>query len=278
VANLPHLSVFIDEAGDPGVRDGLKYLPTRHEWLCVSAVVVRSSRDQEMIEWVKEMRQAANSTQAGTLHYHRIAKERRHAVCDILGRKPAKAFVFTTHKSNMRQYVNKRMEAMVAGGTFYNWCLRLLLERVTAWCETWQRENLGGLEPLRVVFAQRGHDYEHFFSYIDLLRMQKEAGTLFLRGPGLDTALLDRAHWTVKPAEQLAALQLADTVASAFFAAANTASPSFDLEPAKALAPLIPGGKDGRAADVGVTVWPLPYQAQVPEPSRAIFRHFGYRW
>lgn len=96
---------------------------------------------------------------------------------------------------------------MLEGGTFYNWCLRLLLERVTAWCE--RRLLADGVElgPIRVCFARRGHDYEHFFSYVDRLRMQKETDTLFLKGPGLAPALLDRTHWTVRAAESVAGLQ-----------------------------------------------------------------------
>jgi hypothetical protein len=230
--NPPSLSVYIDEAGDPGVKDGLKYAATRHEWLCLSAVVVRTSRDREMIDWIKEMRQAARSTQAGALHYHRIGKARRRAVCSVFAEKPAKAFILCSHKSNMREYVNERIGSMLTGGTFYNWCLRLLLERVTAWCETWQRRELGNIEPAQVVFARRGHNYDHFFSYIDLLKMQRDSGTLFLKGPGLASELLIRDHWSVRPADQHAALQLADTAASAFYQAANTASPSHDLEPA----------------------------------------------
>ncbi len=273
----PTLTVYIDEAGDPGVRDGLRYSSSRHEWLCLSAVVVRSMRSPDLPVWVREMRDAAKSTQAGSLHYHRILTGRRSDVCQTLASKPCRAFVLATHKSNMREYVNDRIGAMISGGKFYNWCLRLLLERVTAWAEEWQKRELDTVEALEVVFAQRGHDYEHFFSYIDLLKMQKQADKLFLKGPGLAPALLDRSRWSVIPAADLAGLQLADTVASAFYQAANVASPTWDVTPAQRLKPIIMD-KNGCAANVGVTVFPLPHQATLPEEARPIFRTFGYEF
>ena len=271
------LTIFIDEAGDPGVRDGLRYATGRHEWLCLSAVAVRTSREEETIEWVKEMRGAANSTQAGALHYHRITTARRSAVCAVLAQKPCRAFVLASHKSNLREYVNKRIGEMLESGTFYNWCIRLLLERVTDWAEAWLLRK--GCSPcgLRVIFAQRGHDYGHFNSYIDLLRMQKEHGTLFLKGPGLAPELLKRDEWNVEPAHARAGLQLADTVCSAFYQAANTASPSWDTHPAEALAPIV-ALKRSVAANHGVTVYPLPHQATLPEQARPIFRFYGYHF
>lgn len=269
------LTIYIDEAGDPGVRDGLSYLGKRHEWLGIAAVAVRSSRNADLVEWVREMRQQANATQSGALHYHKITVERRAGVCSLLAGKPARAFILASHKSNVREYINPRLQKMIDGGKFYNWCIRLLLERVTAWAEAWQLKDLGRLEGLQVVFARRGHDYDHFFSYVDLLRMQAENGTLFLKGPGLAPALLDRSEWSLSQPEQLAGLQLADTVASAFYQAANTASPAHDVAPAESLKTIM-AAKAGIAANNGVTVWPLPQQADFPDESKPIFRFYGY--
>lgn len=271
------LTVYIDEAGDPGVRDGLSYRSTRHEWLCISAVVTRSDRNGEIVDWVKGLREQASSTQSASLHYHKIKADRRALVCQAMAAHPCRAFVLASHKSNLREYINPRIGAMMDAGTFYNWCLRLLLERVTSWAEAWQRTNAGGPEPLRVVFAQRGHNWNHFFSYVDLLRMQKQAGTLFLKGPGLGVELLSREHWSVEKAALNAGLQLADTVASSFYQAANSAAPNFDIQPACALAPIMPC-KHGVAANHSVTLFPLAHQASVPEGARPVFEHYGYKF
>ena len=236
---MAQLTVFIDEAGDPGVRDGLRFVGSRHEWLCVSALVIRSSRAGESVDWIKECRAQANSTQSGALHYHRITKARREAVCASLARRPCRVFTLASHKTNLREYVNPRIKKMIEGGTFYNWCLRLLLERVTAWIEDWQLSNGSVVSPVEIVFATRGHNWEHFFKYVDKLEMQSRTGTLYLRGPGLHHKLLDRSDWRTEKAEALAGLQCADIVASAFYQAANFASPAHDTRPAKALLPIV---------------------------------------
>lgn len=272
---MPALTMFIDEAGDPGVRDGLRYLNTRHEWMCVSAVLVRTSRDGELVDWIKQMRAAANSTQAGMLHYAGIHLARRSKVCEVMAGFPCKAFTVASHKSNLREYTNPRLQRPIDATKFYNWCLRLLLERVTAWAAQWQRDNLGTIEPIRAIFGERGHDWGHFLKYVDILEMQSKAGTLFLKGPGLAPALLDRTHWTVERAELNAGVQLADVAASSFYQAANSASPTFDTEPALALAPIVPV-RAGSARNVGLTLWPLNHQAPIPSEARPIFEAYGY--
>ena len=55
-----------------------------------------------------------------------------------------------------------------------------------------------------VLFASRGHDWRHFFAYVDKLQMQKRTGTLYLRGPGLHPMLLDRRNWSIDKAERRA--------------------------------------------------------------------------
>lgn len=272
---MSRITVFIDEAGDPGVRDGLHYAATRHEWLCISAVVIRSSRADEPLEWIRECRVQANSTQAGALHFARISRERRPAVCASLASRPCRAFTVASHKTNLREYVNPRLQRMIEGGTFYNWCLRLLLERVTAWVEAWSSAQGVELLPMDVVFATRGHDWQHFFAYVDKLEMQSRTGTLYLKGQGLNQTLLDRTHWRLEKAANLAGLQCADIVASAFYQAANTASPSHDTEPARALRRIV-AERHGSAKNVGVTVFPLPHQAPVPHESAEIFNFYGY--
>jgi Protein of unknown function (DUF3800) len=275
----PPLTIYIDEAGDPGAKDGIRYLADRHEWLCLSAFVIRTERDADLVAWVRDLRAVANATQSGALHYARITKGRRTAVCSELAAKKARAFVLASHKSNLREYINPRLGAMIASPKLYNWCLRLLLERVTAWAVAWMVKN--DIEPcgLRVVLAERGgHDYDHLFAYIDKLKMQAESGTLLLKGKGLHPALLDRAEWSVRPMAPWAGLQLADVIASSFYQAANSASPSHDVAPAQTLAPIVAKGDDGRAADFGVTVWPLPHQAPIPDEAKAIFRFYGYGW
>ncbi len=273
---MTQLTVYIDEAGDPGVRDGLRYLGSRHEWLCTSAVVIRSEREPCVVDWVRDLREVARSRQAGVLHYQRITRERREGVCAKLATFPVRTFTMASHKSNLRDYINPRIQRQMDDGIFYNWCMRLLMERLTAWAWKWMKEN-GGVEPLRIIFAERGgHSYDKMFGYFRTLRMQAEAGTLHLSGPGLQEPTLDQSLWSVAPTTAAAGLQLADVVASAFYQAANAASPSFDQAPAEALRPVVVAGANKTEANVGLTVWPLPRQASLEEASKPIFRHYGY--
>lgn len=270
------LTVYIDEAGDPGAKDGLRYLSGRHEWLTMGATVLRTSREADIVGWIKELRDLANARQAGALHYNQVHLLRREVLCAKLATKPIRGFVFASHKSNLRAYFNPRLGKMIDGNRLYNWCFRLLLERLTAWAEQWQTTVHGRLEPLRIIIAERGHDFEHFDAYIDKLRWQREHGQLFLKGPGLSSTHLDRKYWSVERMNSNAGLQLADTVASAFYQAANSASPTFDPSPAKALQPIMVG-RD-RAMNNGVTLWPLPKQAAIPDDARPIFEAYGYRF
>jgi hypothetical protein len=173
------ISVYIDEAGDPGAKDGLRFLGDRYEWFTFGALVVRTSLQDDLVGWVKELREEARARQAGALHYAQITKGRRAGVCNILAQKPCRAFVFASHKSNLRTYFNPRLNKPIDPERVYNWCFRLLLERVTAWVERRQKDEVGKVEPLRLVLAQRGHGYDHFNAYIDKLRWQQENGQLF---------------------------------------------------------------------------------------------------
>lgn len=241
---------------------------------------MRSSRTQEEsgpVAWVKEMLPLAGAKQRPDLHYARVTPERRPALCASLADRPVRGFVIASHKSNMREHFNQRLGKLDRSDQFYNWCMRLLFERITRWAEAWSEKEGLPLAPLDVTFAQRGgHNYNHMFSYFDTLRAQVAAGTLILKGGGLMPPMLDQRYWKVEPAEKIAGCQLADVVASAFYQGANSASPAFDMAPAKALAPIIADNGRGVSANLGVTVWPLPHQAAVPEESRGIFEFYGY--
>lgn len=270
------LTIYIDEAGDPGAKDGLRHLTGRHEWFTLGAVVLRTSREAETVEWIKMLRETANARQAGALHYNQVHSGRREGLCRKFATFPLRGFVFASHKSNLREYYNPRLKQKIDGNRLYNWCFRILLERMTAWAEKWQDRELGYIEPLKIIIAERGHNFDHFLAYIDKLRWQRENGQLYLKGPGLRSEHLDRSMWTIERMNARAGLQLADTVASAFYQGANSASPQFDQAPAIALQPIIVGRSS--AANHGVTLWPLPHQASIPPPTQPVFEAYGYRF
>lgn len=275
---MTNLTVYIDEAGDPGVREGAHYGALRHEWLTLSACVIRTDRQLEPVEWVEGLRQIACSNQSTSLHYAKVSKNKRVDLCSAVTQLPLRAFCVASHKSNMRSHTNKVLGKIDKGDKFYNWCMRLLLERVTRWAERWHNKEGTKLDKLNIVFAHRGgHDYDAMFSYFDRLRGQLYSQGPKLSGMGLKEPTLDRSNWLVEPAERIAGCQLADVIASAVYQGANSASPNWDLEPAILLKKIFAKDRAGVAANMGLTVWPLTYQAPLPDESRQLFRAFGYK-
>ena len=76
---MTQVTVFIDGTGDSGVWDDVRFVESRHEWLCVSAIVVRTENADRAVEWIKQCRLKANARQAGALHLHKISRDRRVA-------------------------------------------------------------------------------------------------------------------------------------------------------------------------------------------------------
>lgn len=272
------LTVFIDEGGDSGVRDGLRFQHTRHEWFSLSAFVVRNEIEPTVVEWRDQIMSEAKVRQSPSLHYYKLKPDRRLQVCQILGVKPARALCLLSHKANMRNYYSKALGKFDAK-KFYNWCSRLLLERVIEFAEVDAARRSAKPQPLRIIFSQNlGHDYEAMFSYFELLNMQVVKNQTVLKPKRWNANFMQREFWSVRPHNDLAGLQLADTVASAFLQGANSNAASYDTAPAKALHKIMARGANGEKANAGVTLWPLLHQGPIPDAARPIFEHFGYRF
>ncbi|KQM64699.1 hypothetical protein ASE65_15630 [Sphingomonas sp. Leaf16] len=160
---------------------------------------------------------------------------------------------------------------------YYNWCLRFILERVTAWCA--RRAKIDGVSPaIQTVFSERGgHRYADLVNYLKKLDYQARAGTLILNARRIVPDVLVPELCVVRPHANVAGLQLADIVASAFFQAANSALPTHELSPARLLNDRM--AKEGMSrihANFGLTLLPLPHQGTIPVNEQAIFEFYGY--
>lgn len=271
--------VYIDEAGDPGVRYKETDQPDAQDWFVVSAVVLNRERDKEAVNWVRDMKDAVRGQIDAPLHYRNLSDSNRERVCRMLGRKHARLFVVASHKQSMRDHRNLRL-GRATDQHFYNFCLRLLLERVTEWALN--RCRLDGLEPrpLKVVFAERGgHNYRELRAYLAKLEAQTLTGNLVLKRRGITPGTIRADQCHVRRAADVAGLQLADIVASAFYQAACTALPRHTTKPAELLADRMAKAKGSRvAADCGVLRLPFPSQGEIPATDRAIFERYGYRF
>src|SRR5439155_11965453 len=120
-----------------------------------------------------------------TLHFQPLDDSSRNLVCAGISELPVRCFAVISNKANMRRYQNKRAEEAsgLAGRTwFYWWITRLLLERVTDYCERRSLRDYGEPRVVRLEFSRRkGLRYAHLQAYLVWLRMQSKAGALFLQ-------------------------------------------------------------------------------------------------
>jgi Protein of unknown function (DUF3800) len=276
---------YVDEAGEPGLN---KVRPIDEdgasEWLILSAVVIRAKWENDLPEWLTDIRADIGLDKRGPIHFRNLSPSRRLAVAKKVAGLPVRGFAICSNKKNMRRHRNPRAEKIPSQEWFYNWCIRLLLERVTAFCETRRAKDYDGKPcKIKIEFSRRGgHRYSQTNAYTLYLRHQEQAGSLYLTKRQIITDLLNTDLMEHHPHWSRPGLQLADTVASAYYSAANTIGPgAWDTEPAKALS-LIMAKENGSAVNFGVALQPDPaWKAELNEQQQEIFRHAGYdfaRW
>lgn len=271
--------LFIDESGD----DGLKRVAPidvngSSEWLCIGGLLIRGEAEGELVEWVKDFRQDIQSTQGPVLHFRDLSPKKRLRVCQLLAAKRVRAFVVCSNKKNMRGYNNERAAARGGKQWFYNYCVRLLMERATELCHADSLERTGSPKFVKVVFSSRGgHSYGQTKAYWEVLKMQAAGNTTYLNRRQIRHEVLRFGLVEYLPHYQHAGLQLADIVASAFYQAVDARSARWDVEPAHALAPII-YKPSGSAVDEGVVLQPSVRKAALTLDQRVIFERFGFRF
>ncbi|MBV9840220.1 MAG: DUF3800 domain-containing protein [Sphingomonadaceae bacterium] len=273
--------VYVDEAGDPGVKQKTaSAIAHASEWFVISAMVVSLARDRDVPMWAEDMRDAVRKPSLERLHYRNLSAPNQLRIARMLARKDLRLFTIASHKTNIRGYQNARMGGSFGRGEFYNWCLRLLLERVSDWCARRSLKQSEELEVAKIVFSERGgHDYDHLYGYLDTLAMQAENRTTFIKTKEIVPGVLQTRHCSVMPDHKIAGLQLADIAASAFFQAADSLLPKHSLAAASELkARTAIGPKQRVAAEYGLLRLPFRHQGEIPEADRPLFEMFGYSW
>lgn len=275
---------YIDEAGDPGLN---KVRPIdadgASEWLVLSAVVIQAKREAGVVEWVDAIRQGIGITQRRYLHYRDLSDTRKRAVTRCISELPLRGFAICSNKKNMRGYRNANAEKIPSQQWFYNWCLRLLLERVTAFCADHSMKEWGGLRKIKVEFSRRGgHRYSQTRAYHYYLRHQQQSAGLYLTKRQPVSGMLETDLMEDHPHQNRAGLQLADAIASAFYQAIDCLGPgAWVVDPAKLLSPIMAKENDN-PRDFGVALFPTPpWKAKLSADQRTIFEHYGYdfaRW
>jgi hypothetical protein len=271
---------YIDEAGDPGLKTVRPIDAVGGtEWLCLAAVVTSAKQSQNAVGWVRSIISEAG-VKAPDLHFRNLSDFRKRIVCSATAKLPLRAFLLASNKKNMRQYRNLRAERLKSQQWFYNFCLRMLLERVTQFCfEHARSENAPG-RLLKIVYSERGgHSYGQTTAYQELLKSQSRAGTMVLTKRRIFWEVLDWRLAEAASHKSSAGAQLADVVASSFYQAMDTLPPTrWDNGYAKLLKPIM-AKDEGGYMNYGVALQPTPpSKARLTDQQKEIFEFYGYRF
>ena len=213
---------YIDEAGD----DGIKKIRTEtenggSEWLVISAVVVHAENEPRLIPWLKDtIARQKRGHQIQHFHFYKLDHAGKVAACRSLAEKEVYLFSTISYKRTMENYKNPAPEKVNINKTarFYAWMSRLLLEQVTNFVGQRTFIDYNMATKLRVEFSDRGGlEIKQFRNYFDYLRNQSATDSLYLSNYDLDWSVVDTREMHSFSNKDRAGLQLADTVASAFY-------------------------------------------------------------
>lgn len=269
--------LFIDEAGD----DGLKRVKPiddngSSEWLVIAGLLVRAEDESKCREWLDAIRIDINATQSGVLHYRNLTPAKRLRAAQILANLDVRIFALASNKRNMRGHHNAR--AATAGGKnwFYNWLVKLIMERVTPFCAENGHIRFQRTGRVKVLFSTRGgHSYSQTKAY---WRLEAAKGKPYLDRRVVKWAAVDFNASDDAPHYMHAGLQLADICASAMYQGVDSSGKYFSPEPMKALSKRV-AKENGSWADFGVILQPHTIDTiELSCEQKKLFEFYGYKF
>ncbi|WFU39081.1 hypothetical protein QA640_32505 [Bradyrhizobium sp. CB82] len=188
----PYYVAFIDEAGDSGLKNVRPIDPVgATEWLCLGAVVIRATHEPEVSNWARTILSNTGCKRTD-LHYRHLSAAQKRIALGEIAQLPLRGFVLASNKKNMRRHRNERAERVGAQQWFYNYCLRLLLERVTDFCYQHAAKDRAKDRFLKILYSERSaHSYAQTAAYHELLKIQSKAGALVLQKRRIMWEVLD---------------------------------------------------------------------------------------
>lgn len=276
----PYFIAYFDEAGDPGVSKVFPIDPNgASEWFTVGCTVVRASNEPNLVPLVQSIKSSVYSTQSPDLHFRNLVEHKKKPVCEAIADAKLRLFVVVSNKKNMRGYRNPQAEALSLHkhNWFYNYCIRVLIERLSEWCAYMSIKETGQPRHVKLVFSRRGgHSYRHVETYIHLLANQAKAGQIYQTARTPDFRVVDHRLIDVIDHNKSAGCQIADVVASAFYQAANAGTKRWNTQYAEALKPRM-AFENGMCAKFGVTLLPWRnWTLNLTDAQKKIFRFYGY--
>ena len=270
---------YIDEGGDPSLKRVRPIDATGGtEWMVVSAVVVSRANDLNTKQWVADICGLVGQENDQIIHFKDLDSANKLKAAQHLGSLPVRIFTVASNKKNMRRYRNERAEKIPSKQWFYNWLVRVLIERVTDWCWRYCQKRTLTRKHVKLMFSQSGgHSYSQTAAYHELLKVQSHGG-IWLKKWIPRREVMSMHLVEAHPHYKLAGLQLADIAASSFYQAVDNldtgpCSPQYAiaLEPRVAI-----NGRDERW-DYGLVLQPTPaWNADLSPDQKVIFQHFGY--
>lgn len=269
---------YIDESGDPGLNNVKPVDKTgASEWLIVSCFLVRQEKDAKIPSWIKEIISQFRVSNSPYIHFTDLIPAKKKIACSTLVKKQSAMFVVASHKSNIRRYKNPNIKEG-SKHWLYWFLMRLLLERVTEFCDRQTPQEHKGQHKLRIMFSRRGgHTYKEFSDYLWKLKWQSKAGMLVLSQGDLNWSVIDFDEIFAYEHEQYAGLQAADIVAGSFYdALENKSKAGIVSEYAKLLKPRIATNQKGRALGFGIFTRPDLWEMGLTPEQKEIFEFYGY--
>ena len=194
--------VYVDEAGDRGMS------PTSSTHFVVSAVIVADSSDATVRQELAVTRTALGRGPGHVLHFQKLTHSQRlKAAQDLAGFSIAAVTNVVIHKNLLGQPMPAGNVSFISRpDPMYLWALRLLLERVSWYCdEHGSGEAIVTFAHVRHFKAQKLHDYRRALSLTPGVQ---------IRWP-----VYDHHRFRIDGPSYVELLQLADITASALFKA-----------------------------------------------------------
>lgn len=207
------LTVFIDEAGDEGYNIVRPPEKKASEWFLLGAVVCRTDNLHLIERGVPE-----------PFHFRKEYHHKCVQFAETIAALPITAMVVVAHKPSMPQQAAVRAQKHY----LFNYCAKLLLERVSWFCAA------NSKEPANIVFSQRRKLSikllrEYLAHLRDAPRVTIGGQPIFDNKTSINWGAIDPERVDMQPADSLPGLSVADGIVSGF-AKAIEWSPSYNTE------------------------------------------------
>jgi hypothetical protein len=274
----------IDEAGDPGIRRVRPIDPKGgSEWFILGCSLIQVKSESEQVLWVRNILDKLRMKQQTVLHFRELDEWRKPIACQLLGDiKDVRFFAMLSNKKNMKGHRNlraaSRSEGIGIDQVFYNWCLRIILERVTDFVCRHSMQTYGEPRHVKIILGERGtHSYARATWYGQMLKDQSKTGTTYLTKRTINWEVFDSRLIQVSQPQLNAGLQLADIVASSFFQGVDILPPTiFNTNNARLLKSRM-AEKNGVTENFGVTFLPFNYHEANLRPEQIdLFEFYGF--